>query len=540
MMSSVFSKNKDVIAMFPVKNLNASQLHDLTLKVLEVVFNTGYTALTVISDNNRVNRNMYQKLCGGSLKPSILNPFSQTILFLLFDTVHLLKSIRNNWLNQTDVEQTVVFPGMKDMSNFDANDLPNICRASVKRLKDLYNSEKHKPIKMAPLLSKKVLCPTKLERQNVLYAVRLFDEKNIATLKSLGSSLQTKHFLEIILTFWKVVNVKHALKGKHLRDSYQDPIRDINSVSMQFLLRLKLWLEEWDTYLIVENTRHGKLTPETQTALTHTVTALYDLAVYMINKLEVKYVLLGKFQSDNLEARFGQYRQMSGGNYNVSVRQVLESERKLKSISLLRLNSSQQGEFSLKHFVGHVATKESENSVKIDNYEEFESVLNEQCYVDIDKNELNVIYIAGYVARQCSCCKECMYKLCIDRPISVEASGDLHKYLDVLDRGGLTYPTRFTFNICSSTIRIFNILISEFYEKKFQSVNCQQHLLMKIAMEWLYIDENVLAQCVCGKSGLDLCKQGVKIISNILLNNYCKLKNNKLDEAKKDKKEQIA
>ena len=59
---------------------------------------------------------------------------------------------------------------------------------------------------------------------------------------------------------------------------------------------------------------------------------------------------------------------------------------------------------------------------------------------------------------------------------------------------------------------------------------------MKLAMEWLYIDDNVLAQCVCGKSGLDLCKQGVKIISNILLNNYCKLKNNKLDEAKKDKK----
>lgn len=78
---------------------------------------------------------------------------------------------------------------------------------------------------------------------------------------------------------------------------------------------------------------HGKLTRETQAALLHTVTALYDLSVYMLNDIKVKYVLLGKFQTDNLEVRFGQYRQMTGGNYHVPLREVIKSERKLQIIS---------------------------------------------------------------------------------------------------------------------------------------------------------------------------------------------------------------
>ena len=37
------------------------------------------------------------------------------------------------------------------------------------------------------------------------------------------------------------------------------------------------------------------------------------------------YVLPGKIQSDRLEGKFGIYRQASGGNYYISVEQVLSS-----------------------------------------------------------------------------------------------------------------------------------------------------------------------------------------------------------------------
>jgi hypothetical protein len=51
-------------------------------------------------------------------------------------------------------------------------------------------------------------------------------------------------------------------------------------------------------------------------------------------------VLLGQFQTDVLERRFDQYRKLSGCNYNVSVKQIIDSEKKLKVTSLLRLNST--------------------------------------------------------------------------------------------------------------------------------------------------------------------------------------------------------
>jgi hypothetical protein len=59
--------------------------------------------------------------------------------------------------------------------------------------------------------------------------------------------------------------------------------------------------------------------------------------------------LLNRFQSDDLEARFGQYRQMGGPNYeyHISVIQVLDSERKLKIVSLLNLKLAKNDDFHL-------------------------------------------------------------------------------------------------------------------------------------------------------------------------------------------------
>jgi len=48
-------------------------------------------------------------------------------------------------------------------------------------------------------------------------------------------------------------------------------------------------------------------------------------------------VLLGNFQTDCLEARFGQYRQLSGGKFNMSLQQVYESEKKLRLLYTLEL-----------------------------------------------------------------------------------------------------------------------------------------------------------------------------------------------------------
>ena len=77
------------------------------------------------------------------------------------------------------------------------------------------------------------------------------------------------------------------------------------------------------------------LTKETALALRQTGQAITGLSRYLFNKCGFRYVLLGIMQLDNIEGRFGHIRQLSGGNYYISMRQLYENDRKLRTISLL-------------------------------------------------------------------------------------------------------------------------------------------------------------------------------------------------------------
>ena len=134
MLCSLLSKNKDVAAIVPVKNLTSLYLKEFTMKVIKMLENAGYFVFCLISDNNRVNRNMFSDICGGTLASYVQHPCSSDRkLFFLFDSVHLLKCVRNNWLGQCDAENTSIFPDFNDGRE---------CKASLSQLRNLYNSEK--------------------------------------------------------------------------------------------------------------------------------------------------------------------------------------------------------------------------------------------------------------------------------------------------------------------------------------------------------------------------------------------------------------
>ena len=83
-----------------------------------------------------------------------------------------------------------------------------------------------------------------------------------------------------------------------------------------------------------------RLTKETFTALHHTTTALLEISECCLKEPNANYVLLGKFQTDCLEARFGQYKQLAGGLHNVSLQQIYECEKKIRLLSVLNLKVS--------------------------------------------------------------------------------------------------------------------------------------------------------------------------------------------------------
>ena len=72
----------------------------------------GFKVIAVITNNNAINRKAISKFVS-SPKLSIAYPHpSNQIrpLFFLFDTVHFLKCVRNNWLNIKSVGKCISFP----------------------------------------------------------------------------------------------------------------------------------------------------------------------------------------------------------------------------------------------------------------------------------------------------------------------------------------------------------------------------------------------------------------------------------------------
>lgn len=59
---------------------------------------------------------------------------------------------------------------------------------------------------------------------------------------------------------------------------------------------------------------------------------------YLLDHRGFSYILLGHLQSDAIERRFGWLRQLSSADYYISVRQVTESDRKIRALSLLKFS----------------------------------------------------------------------------------------------------------------------------------------------------------------------------------------------------------
>ncbi|KFM81775.1 hypothetical protein X975_09847, partial [Stegodyphus mimosarum] len=122
------------------------------------------------------------------------------------------------------------------------------------------------------------------------------------------------------------MNVRSPYEGRHLNDLYREPIRFDNATQLNFLKDMTLWLKNWKLSVHSNN----GLSPQTFQSLITVNEAVVQLIPYLFQKYKMDYILLGKFQTDDLEARFGAYRQLSGSNYYISFVQVLENERKLR------------------------------------------------------------------------------------------------------------------------------------------------------------------------------------------------------------------
>ena len=141
------------------------------------------------------------------------------------------------------------------------------------------------------------------------------------------------------------------------------------------------------------------------------------------------FVLTAQLQSDAIEPRFSQYRQISGGRFSVSLREILNTERVLSCRSLIK-NDLNFWKDDLQSESNEDESYEMIDEILRDRIEEIsESVL------DDDGLEV-VIAISGYIAKNLlkrSKCKDCEKKLIVH-----DQDFQNDQYLMLLSRGGLS------------------------------------------------------------------------------------------------------
>jgi hypothetical protein len=298
-------------------------------------------------------------------------------------------------------------------------------------------------------------------------------------------------------------------------------------VSKDFLKYFVEWLRRWNAM----STR-GFLTRDTFSALLHTSNALMEISEYCLQEFDFSYVLLGKFQTDCLEARFGMYRQLAGGQYDVSLRQVFECEKKIRMLSVLKLKMNNVS-ISLNDFS---INWEDSDSGECNNVHVLEPLTIDDVSSADDVLPV-IVYVAGYccysVCKKLSC-SECKTLLtCAEGNVD-----DLHNsYIRGLSRGSLLYPHENVVKLVRFTYLCLNKLCSK--DAFLTAMNHRQSAVESVMN--LVDDENIVLFSCNDHSTYKLTRMVVFCSVNTLLNNYVFSKNAQLGaKLSKGKKRKLA
>ena len=332
-------------------------------------------------------------------------------------------------------------------------------------------------------------------------SIAIFHETTIAACKSyFPERTDVSSFLTLIWSWWNIANSNTRFTPNSLNNAI---IPDDGKIT--FYIQLSDWIESW--------TKSSKfcLTAQTSRAFATTLRAQAMLMQELLND-EYEFILTRRFQSDPLEKRFSQYRQMSGGRFLVSLREIYSSERILACRSLLKENINFW-----------------DDDLKPLQKCDYSNLLNllSNCEQDIDElslssNSKEVAYsIAGYVAKKLM--KRFSCNDCFTHMVGNDVETSENRYLNLLSRGGLTIPsTKIGEYVCScfAILDFSNQLIEK--HKQSTTRKCAEKILETYSPKYIF---------TCEKHIEKGFKFAIKIVTNIFYNNKQKLS---ADEIRKD------
>lgn len=396
-----------MVSVTPVNRLTGMYQFNIVKEVAAAVEKAGGVVIGSITDNHKLNQH-YCKQFTLLSECTAVHPFdTERVWYLLFDTVHILKCIRNNWI--TEKCQRLSLNGE--------------FVGSFSDVQKLYESEKDSILKTTPLTQSAVY-PSRLQLQNVTHVLHVFNEKVVASLRLHGST-ETANFIQQVLDWWTVVNV--SAKGQDVR--LRDPNR---SVQLPNSTNLQMCLDVFEKSKSGQgHTRQECLTHDTLKALVQTTKGLIAVCKHLFS-VGFEYVILREIQSDRIEGEFSVYRQSTGANAFMNAGDVFASFKK----RLARYGASFLLTVEEKPTEDKAHTCESEI-----NFEDGSSI--ETCISDVtlsDMEESAVAYVAGWLESKCN------DELNFDEDEPLLAS-EAKAFIEEVSRGGLTVPHTSTYEL---------------------------------------------------------------------------------------------
>ena len=225
---------------------------------------------------------------------------------------------------------------------------------------------------------------------------------------------------------WNILNVKGPSEGIHLNNLDKFPIGNTEDERLNYLLRMSTSLKLMDASK--RGQRINCLTNDTSNAWHMTLLSLIDIVKSLLG-LGVKYVCMGKLQSDRLEGEFGVIRQLSGGNYWISVEQVVSSLalRRLKMYASLEIDEVESVAENTQCCAGSFDDRD-EDLDSLDSCFENSSKLNE-----VERSAL--YYICGYITF-----KEKLPPTVPSNDNDIDLTDNSNEFTCLVSRGRLKHP----------------------------------------------------------------------------------------------------
>ena len=470
---------------------------------IETLQGIGFNVRGICCDNHPCNVSAYNFMImstGGNSESDLKIYVNDQPIYLFYDTVHLIKNVRNNLL----ARKKFLFPPFvnEDLSMPVKVAGGEVSWSLLHRVHE-EDSKLQSNLRAAPKLTKLVLHPGKA-KQSVPIALAIFEESTVAAiLKYFPRAQDSAEFLTLFHKWWIISNSKMPYNS---RDSLGNAAVNGDGKS-SFLRSMADWIEEW-TNERLPNCQKFTLSAQTSSAIARTLRC-HAYLIEDLLKENYNYVRTACFQSDPLEKRYGQYRQMSGGRFLISAKDIHRSENIIKIKSLVMEGFDVDNSFKL------------DTSYK----EEIEPFLNEveKCLgnvenIELDSNTREVSdNIAGYIARKAN---DALSGCCINAAINNAPAPNQH-YISLLSRGKLITPSDALGDVVAKSFAVLDACNTAIRHSKIPSRTAGLAVLNRFVN---------LPSIGCEKHEATLSHRVKRTVCNCFFNAQCKRSNEKVQE----------